>query len=139
MRSMASAYLCRRTWCVLAGLCGNELIDVVVGEHAARALGAVAGQHILERAAIDVALESLDRAIELGRGLGHGLEPIGNGRWDRLAPAQPLPDPQPSIFDDVVGVEQTQCHHLAVALGVPRPHAACPPGSGSAAFRLTVM
>jgi hypothetical protein len=49
----------------------------------------VADDDVADRARRDVALERFDGAAELGRGLGHGAQPIGWGET-RLALALPF-------------------------------------------------
>jgi hypothetical protein len=68
-------------------LIDDELIEIGVGEHAPHALLAVADGHIRERAGINVAVERLDRAAELGRRLGLRAQSIGRASADgpRLA------------------------------------------------------
>src|SRR5262249_48521108 len=68
---------CRRTRGILSGLVGDEIVEVGVGEHAARALRAVTDDDVAERAGGDVAGERLDRAAELARGLGGRARPSG--------------------------------------------------------------
>jgi hypothetical protein len=58
-------------------LIGNELVEIGVGEHAARALLAVADAHIAERARLDVAVKRAQRTAELRRRLGSRAQPIG--------------------------------------------------------------
>src|SRR6516164_4159766 len=53
---------CRRTRDVLSGLIGNEIIEIGVGEHAARAFAAVPDDDIAERAGSDVTSKRLNRA-----------------------------------------------------------------------------
>src|SRR5262249_57273330 len=62
---------------ILSGLRGDEFVEVGVGVHAARALLTVADDDIAELARVDVAVDCLDRATELGGGLRCGLKPIG--------------------------------------------------------------
>src|SRR5262245_20985814 len=74
----ASAGLCRRTWgCILTGLSCNELVEIGNRDHLARAFATVAGSEVAQPARLDVALERLDRAAELGRRLRHGERVIG--------------------------------------------------------------
>jgi hypothetical protein len=64
-------------------LVGDELIEIGIGEHAARAPLAVADGDVFERAGGDVAVESLDRAVQLACGLGGRSQAVrrrGNGR-----------------------------------------------------------
>src|SRR5262249_31773738 len=78
--STASAGPCRRTWGILAGLIGDELVEIRIGEHAALAALAVADGDIFERARLHVAVERLHRAMKLACGLGGGapgLRPPG--------------------------------------------------------------
>src|SRR5262249_21211533 len=74
--STASAGLCRRTRNVLSGLVSDEFVEIGVSEPDAPALPAVADVDIVQRARSDVAVERLDRAVQLGGGLRGGLEPV---------------------------------------------------------------
>jgi len=89
--SRASGACGRGTWGVLAGLVGNELIEIGGGKVPARALGAVANHDIFQIAIGGVTVERFDRAAELGSGLGCGLESVGRGvvRLALLAAASP--------------------------------------------------
>src|SRR6516162_810155 len=69
--SRASGACGRGTWGVLAGLVGNELIEIGGGKVPARALGAVANHDIFQIAIGGVTVERFDRAAELGSGLPH--------------------------------------------------------------------
>jgi hypothetical protein len=64
-------------------LVGDELIEIRVGEHATRALRAVADDDVAERARIDVAVERLDRAGELRCGFGWRAQAIGRANARR--------------------------------------------------------
>jgi hypothetical protein len=66
---MASAASGRGTWSVLAGLIDDELVEIGVGEPHARALLAVTDDDIAKLARVDVGVERLDGAAELGSGL----------------------------------------------------------------------
>jgi len=68
----------------------NELVEISVGEHLALAALAVADGDVLERAGGDVAVERLDRAVQLGGGLRGTLKPVG-GRKAQLAGGTLLP------------------------------------------------
>src|SRR5262245_3527823 len=67
---MANVACDRRTWSVLAGLVGNELIEIAVVEVPARALAAVTNHDIFQVPIGDVTVEGLDRTIELCGSLG---------------------------------------------------------------------
>jgi hypothetical protein len=59
-------------------LIGDEIVEVGVGEHAARAFCPMTDDDVTERAGGDVAIEGFHRAAEPGSGLCGGLEPV---RW----------------------------------------------------------
>src|SRR5262249_14202391 len=84
---MASAAWGRRTWSVLAGLIGDELIEIGVVEHAARALFAATCIDVTQRTGSNMGKQRLDRAAELARGLGGREQAIGRASADdaRLA------------------------------------------------------
>src|SRR5262249_54505316 len=51
---------CRRTWNILAGLVGDELVEICVREHPARALAAVADADVTDLTGSDVSEECFD-------------------------------------------------------------------------------
>jgi hypothetical protein len=55
---------------------GNEIVDVGIGEHLARALRALADDDVAEIPGSDVGVERLVRTTELGGGLRGGLESV---------------------------------------------------------------
>jgi hypothetical protein len=55
------------------------LIEIDVGEPDTPALPTVADIDVTERARGDVAKQRFDGAVQLGGGLGGGLEPVGGG------------------------------------------------------------
>jgi len=57
-------------------LVSDEFVEIGVSEPDAPALPAVANVDIVQRARSDVAVERLDRAVQLGSGLRGGLEPF---------------------------------------------------------------
>jgi hypothetical protein len=61
-------------------LVGDELIEIGIGESAARSPLAVAERDIAQRAGGDVLVERPDRDPELGRGLGARAQAIGRAR-----------------------------------------------------------
>jgi len=62
----------------------DKLGEICVGEHATRALRAVADDDVAERAGRDVAVERLDRAGELRCGFSWRAQAV---RWADAAPA----------------------------------------------------
>src|SRR5215472_15530488 len=70
---------CRRTRNVLSSLIGDELVEIGVGEHLARALRAAPDNHVAQLARGDVAVERLDRAAEFRCRLRRGLETVRQG------------------------------------------------------------
>src|SRR5262245_11271449 len=70
-RRTASA-ACDRATCrrVLTSLIGDEIVEIGVGEHLAWALSAMTDADVFERAGGDVAVQRLDGATKLARGLG---------------------------------------------------------------------
>jgi hypothetical protein len=56
---------------------GDEIVEIGVGEHAARALAAAADVDVTQHAVGDVVAQRLDRATELSRGLGRRAQAVG--------------------------------------------------------------
>ena len=61
---------------------GDELVEVGIGEHAARALRALADDDVAQIPRGDVGAQRLHRAAELARGLGGRAQAVGC-RWKR--------------------------------------------------------
>jgi hypothetical protein len=82
----------------------NELVEIGNRDHLARAFAAVAGSEVAQPTCLDVALERLDRAAELGRRFSHGERIIGPAH--ALLTRRPLD--RPAFLDanrPVVGAE----------------------------------